>query len=412
MRRLAVLAPFRVRGFRFQWPADLATSWAFEMETLILGWYILVETGSVLLLTVFGSLQFLGTLIAPLLGVAGDRIGHRNVLCAMRAIYALLAATLMTLAFAGTLNPLWVLVIVGLNGMVRPSDIGVRTALVAHTMPPDQLLGALAVARTTVDTARIFGALAGAGLFVALGMGPAYAAVTSFYAAGALLTLGVTTPRPSRTDVTPAPVATASPWQDLKEGIAYVWGTPGVHATMWIALLVNATAYPLSNGLLPHVAKNIYGSDSTGLGYLAASFACGALFGSILLMLAGGRMRLPRVMIFASAGWYAVLLLFARAEGLVGGTVCLMLAGFMQSLSVVSVAAILMRAAEARFRGRVMGVRMLAIYGLPIGLLGAGALVGRIGFGSTATLYAAIGLVLTLAIAVRWRAEVWRPAEP
>jgi MFS family permease len=127
----------------------------------------------VLLLTVFGSLQFLGTLMAPLLGVAGDRIGHRNVLCAMRAIYGLLAATLMTLAFAGTLNPLWVLVIVGLNGMVRPSDIGVRTALVAHTMPPDQLLGALAVARTTVDTARIFGALAGAGLFVALGMGPA-----------------------------------------------------------------------------------------------------------------------------------------------------------------------------------------------------------------------------------------------
>ena len=33
---------------RFQWPADLLMSWAFEMETLILGWYVLVETGSVL----------------------------------------------------------------------------------------------------------------------------------------------------------------------------------------------------------------------------------------------------------------------------------------------------------------------------------------------------------------------------
>ena len=43
----AALAPFRVRSFRFQWPGDLATSWAFEMETLILGWYVLVETGSV-----------------------------------------------------------------------------------------------------------------------------------------------------------------------------------------------------------------------------------------------------------------------------------------------------------------------------------------------------------------------------
>ena len=43
-----MLAPFAVRSFRFQWPADLATSWAFEMEALILSWYVLVETGSVL----------------------------------------------------------------------------------------------------------------------------------------------------------------------------------------------------------------------------------------------------------------------------------------------------------------------------------------------------------------------------
>ena len=47
----SALAPFRIRNYRFQWPADLLTSWAFEMETLILGWYVLVETGSVLLLT-------------------------------------------------------------------------------------------------------------------------------------------------------------------------------------------------------------------------------------------------------------------------------------------------------------------------------------------------------------------------
>ena len=82
--RASALAPFRIRAFRFQWPADLATSWAFEMEAIILGWYVLVETRSVLLLTAFASLQFIGTLIAPLFGVMGDRIGHRNVLCAMR----------------------------------------------------------------------------------------------------------------------------------------------------------------------------------------------------------------------------------------------------------------------------------------------------------------------------------------
>ena len=37
-----------------------------------------VETGSVLLLTVFASLSFVGTLIAPMFGVVGDRIGPRR----------------------------------------------------------------------------------------------------------------------------------------------------------------------------------------------------------------------------------------------------------------------------------------------------------------------------------------------
>src|SRR5213076_1199624 len=49
------LAPFRIRSYRFQWSADLLTSWAFEMETLVLGWYVMVNTGSVLLLTAFGA---------------------------------------------------------------------------------------------------------------------------------------------------------------------------------------------------------------------------------------------------------------------------------------------------------------------------------------------------------------------
>jgi MFS family permease len=99
--RTSALAPFRIRNYRFQWPSDLLTSWAFEVEALILGWYIMVETGSVLLLTVLASLNYAGTLIAPVFGMIGDRIGHRDLLAAMRFAYAVLAATVMTLALTG-----------------------------------------------------------------------------------------------------------------------------------------------------------------------------------------------------------------------------------------------------------------------------------------------------------------------
>ena len=145
-----MLAPFATRSFRFQWPADLLTSWAFEMETIILGWYVLVETGSVLWLTMFGALQYLGTLIAPLYGVAGDRLGHKSLLLGMRVAYAVFACTLMTFALPGAVTPLVVLIISRpCMGLVRPSDLGVRSALIAETMPARTLISALSMSRTT-----------------------------------------------------------------------------------------------------------------------------------------------------------------------------------------------------------------------------------------------------------------------
>ena len=60
-----------------------------------------------------------------------------------------------------------------------------------------------------------------------------------------------------------------------------------MQAALWVAFLANLTAYPLSNGLLPYIAKTIYGTNQTGLGYLSASFAIGSLAGSIVLSLIG-----------------------------------------------------------------------------------------------------------------------------
>ena len=51
---------------------------------------------------------------------------------------------------------------------------------------------------------------------------------------------------------------------------------------MCLAFLLNLTAFPLINGLLPVVAKQIYRSDQTGLGYMVAGAAFGALLGSII----------------------------------------------------------------------------------------------------------------------------------
>jgi len=50
---------------------------------------------------------------------------------------------------------------------------------------------------------------------------------------------------------------------------------------------------------------------------------------------------------------------------------------------------------------------MLAIWGLPIGLLIAGPLIELWGFSQVAWTYSAVGLVLTLAMTVHWRQDLW-----
>ena len=410
--RPSALAPFRIRNYRFLWPADLLTSWAFEMETLILGWYVLVETGSVVLLTAFASLIYIGTLIAPVFGMIGDRIGHRDLLVMMRATYTVLAATLMTLALTGRLTPFYVMIIVAIMGLVRPSDLGVRGALVADIMPRDRLVGAISISRTTMDTARIAGALSGAGLFASLGIGPAYVVIVSLYAIAALLTFCVVAPsKPHPVDTLAEGALRRSPLRDLREGLAHVWTTPRMRAAIWIAFLANLTAYPLTNGLLPYVAREIYHVSQTGLGFLSASYAMGSLTGSILLTLTGG-VRAARLMIGSTVVWYAALLVFVQMQSMRSAIAFLVVAGFSQSLTMISIAVILMRTASERFRGRVMGVRMLAIYSLPLGLLAAGSLVHVIGFAATGTLYAGTGLALMLAIVLHWRADLWHLHAP
>ena len=407
-----ILTVFRIRSFRFQLPADLLTSWAFEMETLILGWYVMVNTGSVLLLTAFASLQFLGSLAAPMFGVLGDRLGGRLMLCAMRTSYAVFAGCLMLLAFTGTMTPTLVFVVATLAGIVRTNDLVMRNWLIGETIPSHQVVGALGMSRAAMDSARVAGALAGAALSTALGIGLAYAVVTTLYLASLALTLGVS--RGRRVPDPAAPPAASSfsgsrssRWRELKDGVAHVLRTPALIAVMWLAFLINLTAYPTTNGLLPYVARKIYLVDATGLGWLVATFSLGGLFASITIVITGGSRHPARSTLVYTAIWYVLLLVFAHLRSLEVGLLTLFTAGFVQNVAMISMTATLLVTGGDRFRGRVMGVRMLAVYGLPLGLVASGALIGRVGFPLTISAFAVVGLAFTLLIGTTWRASLW-----
>ncbi|HEX2649280.1 MAG TPA: MFS transporter [Burkholderiales bacterium] len=405
----SALAPFAVRSFRFQWPADLATSWAFEMEALILGWYVLSTTGSVEQMVAVASLIWLGTLLSPFFGLAGDRFGARTLLCATRGAYALCAATLATLTLSGLLETWHVFLIATINGLLRPSDTAMRYVMVGQTIRPEILMGAIGLTRTSADTARVAGALTGTGGVALVGMGPAYAAVATLYVASFLLSLGLAPPRARQGAVA---ARAREVFSGLKQGVIYVWRKPDLLGALCMAFLINLFAFPFTLGLLPYVAKEVFHMGQSGLGWLAAAAAIGALIGSLAVSARMVRPRAARAMLWAGAAWFAAVLLFGQTRSLPVALALLFFSGMAQGFCIPPIEAVLLRGTSEEMRGRVMGLRVLAVWGLPLGLLASGPVIAHFGFPAMALLYGCLALAATLAIGYGWRGALWHRAAP
>src|SRR6185503_16266975 len=127
------------------------------------------------------------------------------------------------------------------------------------------------------------------------------------------------------------------------------------------------------------------------------------------LVLGAGRapIRAGRVMLASSVVWFVAILLFGQSSSMSIGLPLLFLSGFAQSLCMTPLAAVMLRSASDEMRGRVMGIRMLAIWGLPLGLLAAGPLIAGLGYAAATLIYAGLGLAATLAIGHRWRHALW-----
>ncbi|MDA1279010.1 MAG: MFS transporter [Chloroflexi bacterium] len=394
--RIAPFAAFRIRSFRFQWSADAMTTWGSEMETLILAWYILVETDSPFLLGLLGALRFSGTLTAPIIGVIADRMSRKVMLIILRSGAGVSALALLLLVALELLQPWHVFVISGISGIFRPADNVLRQSLIADTVPRDMLMNASGLARTTQDSARIVGALLGAAMLSQLGIGWAYVGVTGFYVLSVLLGFGI---NPMRSSVQ---TVHANPFAEMKEGVKYMVGSPAIQPVMFLAFLVNLTAFPLTNGLLPVVARDVYTSDENGLGRMVATFALGALIGSLAMAALVNSRRPERFMMFTMVLWYLLLILFAQTDSLIVGLLLLALIGASISFCMVSMSVALMTFTKYEMRGRVMGVRMLAVYGLPLGLVVGGWLIEQYGVRPVISGYAVGGLIAAGLAVLKW----------
>ena len=107
-------------------------------------------------------------------------------------------------------------------------------------------------------------------------------------------------------------------------------------------------------------------------------------------------------MVLAIVVWYVLLLAIARV-GTMGLVLPLLgLIGAATSAAMITGMVVLLGTTAREFRGRIMGVRMMAVYGLPIGLVLGGFLSERYGVQNAVAVFALAGIAGTVVALLAW----------
>jgi MFS family permease len=393
--------PFRVLrygDYKFVWSSEALSLWAIEMEIIVLAIFVLRETGSPLLVGLIGALKLAGTLLGPLYGLMVDRFDRKMLQVWVRLFGVLLAVALTTLIVTDTLQLWHAYVIVTAGSMVRMLDLVLIQALTADAVPEHSLHGAIGLSRSTLDGARVVGAIAGGTIFELLGLDWAYITISVLYLLATLAAFKVD----SRAVV--GRVESTGIRAGLSEGFRFVRQSDLLPGLIFFSFLIEFSAFPIVNGLMTVIGDELYGLGGTGIGLLAAAASSGALIGALLLGLRRDIDHPSRIMIVGSTVWHVLMLTLALTPPLWLFAILLFLWGFSGGTTFVAMVVGLLRSAPAETRGRVMGIRSLGIYGLPLGLLLGGWISEEAGSATMIGVLGGLGLGATLIAAIMWPA--------
>ena len=393
---------FRGREFRYLWLSDSAVSCSEQMEFLVLAWFILQETDSPFLLGVYAALRFTGTLFSPLYGIVVDRYRRERLLSAVRFGFTISSFVILVLAIMDVLDVWHVFVLVGVSGMGRAFDTVTRQTVIPDIVPREGIMNAVALTRSGRDVTQIIGPIVGGVLLNRYGISWSYLAIVAMYFMGAVLAVRLRIPNHQ-----PQDRGSESMLVNLRQAFAYVRAREVVLGLLLLAFLVNLTGFPLNNGLLPVYAKNVLQVGAEGLGQLLAAYSAGSMIGSITIA-ALPRLRRPgAIMSLASIAWHGGILTLTLVIWFGPAMATLALTGLAQSFTMVTMSMLLLSVTSPEIRGRVMGLRSLAVYGLPLGLLASGFLADILGAPLALAINGIAGIAFGIAIVATMR-SVWR----
>jgi len=370
-------SPLHHRPFALYWFARVATSIAFQMQAVAVGWQGYALTGSAFYLGLVGLAQFLPMFLLNLaVGQVVDRYDRRLVARTCQLVEALAAGMLALGSAGGWLNRESLLAIVFIVGAARAFEMPTMQALVPGLVPARLIPPAVAWAASAGQTATILGPAFG-GLLYAAGPTTVYTTVGLLFLGASLLLAGISLERvpPKREPVS---------LQSLFAGIAFIRSRPAILGAisldLFAVLLGGATA------LLPIYARDILGTGPWGLGLLRSAPAVGALSMSVVLAHYPLQHRVGRIMFGAVTIFGGATIGFAVSTSFVLSLAALVVLGVADVISVVIRNSLVQINTPDAMRGRVSAVHSMFI--------GTSNQLGEFESGVTAALFGTVPAVV------------------
>lgn len=358
----------RGRDFRHLWLSDICNSLAEQMEFVVLSWFVLVETDSPFLLGVFVSLRFAGTLFAPFYGVLADRYNRKYLFLAVRGSFIIISAIMLYISLTDELKIWHILLLVSVFGCSRAFDGVMRETILADLVQKDQLGNAAALTRMARDVTQMVGPILGGFMLSQYGMNYSYSIILIIYSLAVLS--GYIIQHPVRFNVK----SSNSILRDMSKSLTYIANHRVLLALLSTYVLLNGTAFTTNHGLMTIFSREVLETGSTGLGILLGTYSAGSLVGSISVALLPKIQRPGKVFIIGTWIWYLVILTVSQSIWFSTSLPLFAVAGYSQSVVMVMLTILILTESDEGFRGSVLGVRHLAVYGLPIGIFISGSL--------------------------------------
>jgi MFS family permease len=385
----------RLRDFRLLLAGVFLAVVAEQMLSVAIGWELYERTRAPLALGLIGLIQVLPVLLLALpAGHIADRFNRKWITVLTMLLLALCATGLTLLSlWSGPLPLIYLCVL--FVGVARAFQSPAISAVLAQVVPPEQFANAATWESGIWQASAIAGPALGGFIIAVQGSATiVYALIAAIMVVVAML-LSLMRPRAvarSTEELT---------FRSLFAGLRFIWNTKIILAAitldMFAVLLGGATA------LLPIFARDILDVGPTGLGWLRAAPAAGAVLAALSMAYLPPFRRAGLTLLAVVAGFGAATIIFGLSRSFPLSLLMLALLGALDNVSVVIRSTLLLTRTPDEMRGRVGAVHFVFIgisnelgafeSGLAAALIGA---VGAVVFGGIGT------IAVVAAVALLW----------